>query len=82
MNSSYKEMNNCYLFDISTNTVIRKENMNEARVCHGLLKMAQRIFAFGGYHLKSAEVYDGVQNSWKNLPHMLQEGGCITCVRV
>ena len=36
--------------------------------------MAHKIFAFGGIgdekSMKSAEVYDVVQNSWKNLPDM------------
>ena len=60
--------------------------MNTARQDHGLLKMAQRIFVFGGIKrydsIRSAEVYDVIQNSWKNLPDMPQEGGLITCVRV
>ena len=32
--------------------------------------------------MKSAEVYDVVQNSWKNLPDMPEAGSDITCVRV
>ena len=49
--------------------------MNEPRVFHGLQKMAQNIFAFGGFdedgnNMQSAEVYDVAQNSWKNLPDM------------
>ena len=30
--------------------------------------------------IKSAEVYDVVRNSWKNLPDMPEVGYCITCV--
>ena len=35
--------------------------------------MAQKVFAFGGFNgtnLKSAEVYDVLENSWKSLPDM------------
>ena len=49
--------------------------------------MAQKIFAFGGHnngsdHMKSAEVFDVVTNSWKQLPDMPQAGLLITCVSV
>ena len=30
------EMNHCYTFNISTNTVVRNANMNVPRICHGL----------------------------------------------
>ena len=44
--------------------------------------MAQKIFVFGGSSNeeidKSAEVYDVVQNSWKNLPNMPEVGGRIS----
>ena len=79
-------MYNCYTFNISRNTLKRTEDMNESRSSHGLLKMDQKLFAFGGYDVlvrfKSAEVYDVVKNSWKKLPDMPEEGGKITCVRV
>ena len=79
-------MKNCYTFKISTNTLERKEDMNEARCDHGLSKMYQKIFAFGGYDrsmpTKRAEVYDVVKNSWKKLPDMPEEGDGVTCVRV
>ena len=55
-------INNCYTFNISTNTLERKEDMNKARSIHGLSKMDQKIFAFGGSNMKSAEVYDVVKN--------------------
>ena len=32
--------------------------------------------------MNEAEVYDVVQNSWKNLPDMLEHGYNIICVRV
>ena len=68
-------MNDCYTLKISTNTLERKKDMNGARVDHGLQKMAQKIFVFGGFDnnkdfMKNAEVYDVVKNSWKNLPDM------------
>ena len=49
--------------------------------------MAKKIFAFGGTDkycgpMKSSEVYDITQNSWKNLPDMPEEGQAVTCVRV
>ena len=48
--------------------------------------MTQKIFAFGGSRLApevgSAEVYDVVQNSWKNLPDMPEVGDEVTCARV
>ena len=80
-------LKNCYTFNISTNTFERKEDMiYEPRAHHGLSKMDQRIFAFGGfngwYNNKSAEVYDVVKNSWKKLPDMPEPGSGITCVRV
>ena len=79
-------MNNCYMFKISANEFERKENMNKPRATHGLQKMAQKIFAFGGYEgfnpKKSAEVYDVVNNSWKNLPDMPEAATMVTCVRV
>ena len=80
-------MNACYTFNISTKILEYKARMNKSRKKHGLMKVAQKIFAFGGdddhYHAsKSAEVYDVVKNSWKNLPDMPEEGDCITCVRV
>ena len=62
--------------------------MNMDRYAHGLQKMAGKIFAFGGkphvygYDMSSAEVYDIVQNSWKNLPDMPESGDFITCVRL
>jgi len=78
MNPRVQVMNNCYMFNISTNTLVPKENMHEFRHFHGVQKISQRIFAFGGrvggYPLDSAEVYDIVQNSWKNLPNMPQGG--------
>ena len=68
-------MNNCYMFTISTNTLVPKENMINRRSGHCVQKIAQKIFAFGGYDdrrraMKSAEVYDIIQNSWKSLPDM------------
>ena len=60
--------------------------MNEARTNHGLLKLAQKVFVFGGIDyinpMKSAEVYDVEKNSWKQIPDMPREGHEITCVRV
>ena len=47
--------------------------------------MTQKIFAFGGDEnpeMKSAEVYDVVKNSWKNLPDMPEAATMVTCVRV
>ena len=80
-------MNNCYIFNIPTNTLLRKENMNYSRSLHGLQKMSQKIFAFGGLGVKykvskSAEVYDVVKNYWKNLPDMPEAGYEITCLKV
>ena len=84
-----KTMNNCYTFNISTNTLKRKDDMNKARFNHGLSKMNQKIFAFGGVYnnscgddMKSAEVYDIVKNSWSNIPYMPQKGSYVKCVRV
>ena len=49
---------------------------------HSLLKIAQKIFAFGGCDgscsKNSAEVYDVDKNSWKNLPDMPEDGYAIT----
>ena len=60
--------------------------MNKPRYDHGLQKIAQKIFVFGGVAggriIKSSEVYDVVQNSWKNLPDMLEASADITCVIV
>ena len=71
-------MNNWYTFKISTSTLERKENMNKPRGLHGLYKMARKIFVFEGsygcYDMKSAEVYDVVKNSWKNIPDMTPVG--------
>ena len=80
-------MNNCYKFNISTKTLERKDHMNHPRFSHVLQKITQKIFAFGGFYqhfgpMKSAEVYDVVQNMWKNLPDMPQKGQFITCARV
>ena len=79
-------MNSCYTFKLSTNTLLFKENMNKPRYDHGLQKIAQKIFVFGGVAggriIKSSEVYDVVQNSWKNLPDMLEASADITCVIV
>ena len=80
-------INDCYTCIISTNTLVHKENMNDPRADHGLLKVAQKVFAFGGADndceaMKSAEVYDFVKNSWNNLPEMPQAGDYVTCVRV
>ena len=80
-------MNKCYTFNISTNALVPKQNMNQPRSGHGLQKIAHKIFAFGGFDfddesMKSAEFYDVVENSWNNLPDMLQSGNFITCVRV
>ena len=52
--------------------------------------MAQRIFAFGGTpgpfrdykNFKSAEVYDFIKNTWKNIPDMPEAGWSVICVRV
>ena len=74
----------CYTFNISTETLSSKQNMNRARQDHGLLKITQKIFAFGGSdtdtYMKSAEVYDVAQNSWKNLPDMLKGSDYVSCV--
>ena len=79
-------MNNCNTLNISTNTLVRKANMNVPRFCHGLQKMSQKIFAFGGYGGASApiraEVYDVEANLWKKLPDMPSGGQGVTCVRV
>ena len=69
------------MLKISTNTLVPTENMNKPRNAHGLEKMAHKIFAFGGYdrkRVKSAEVYDVVENSWNNLPDMPEAGKGIT----
>ena len=81
-----KAMNNCYMFNISTNTLEPKDDMNEVRFRHGLQKMNQKIFTFDGFKtggaMNSAEVYDVVLNSWKKSPDMPTAGASITCVRV
>ena len=79
--------NNCYTFNIHTNSLAPKENMIHPRDTHGFQKMAQKIFVFGGFDTnddpsKSAEIYDVVNNSWKELPDMPTGGSRITCVRV
>ena len=81
-------IDDCYTYNISTTELIRKGNMNKPRTCHVLQRKAQKIYAFGGAHggcleeLKSAEVYDSLQNSWKNLPDMPKVGRDVTCVKV
>ena len=80
-------MNDCYTFSIPTNSLERKEYMNMVRSSHGLFKMHQKLFAFGGFDhfkipTKSAEVYDVVKNTWKKLPDMPERGQFITCVKV
>ena len=75
-------MKDCYKLNIYTDTFERKENMNQPRRHHGLYKMAQKIFAFGGFqksdYIKSAEVYDVLQQQWNNLPDMPVEGSMMT----
>ena len=50
--------------------------MNVPRYEHGLQKMDQKIFTFGGRGeaggapMESAEVYDVEANLWNNLPGM------------
>ena len=71
-------MNNCYTFNILNETLARKENMQHPRDTHGLQRITQKIFSFGGRGndskpMKSAEVYDVVQNSWKTIPNILEE---------
>ena len=83
----WRPMDDCYTFNISTNIFVPKQNMNYGRTTHGLQKISQKIFAFGGEGhfwkpMKSAEVYDYLKNTWKNLPDMPEEGCQITCVRV
>ena len=67
MNPTKEAMNNCYTFNISINQLVRKEDMNEPRAAHGLQPITQKIFAFGGCNMgkniKTAEVYDYMQNS-------------------
>jgi len=82
-----RKMNNCYTLNISTNTLERKADMNMVREGHGLSKMDQKIFAFGGFNdafdpMKSVEVYDVVKNLWNDLPNMPIASGAITCVTV
>ena len=52
-------------------------------------KFLKKYSAFGGdkdlcgiNRMKSAEVYDLVQNTWKNLPDMPEACAYVTCVRV
>ena len=49
--------------------------MNSRRELHGLIKYDQKVFAFGSFGTnKSAERYDIIRNSWKNLPDMPTTG--------
>ena len=58
--------------------------MNVPRYEHGLQKMDQKIFTFGGRGeaggapMESAEVYDVEANFWKKLPDMPTSASAIT----
>ena len=57
--------------------------MNISRSLHGTIKSYHKIYAFGSAGgNKSAERYDLIKNSWKNLPDMPHEGSCISLVRL
>lgn len=78
VDKSGKAMSNCFTFNMTEKTLEPKKDMNYPRNGHCVQKVAQKIFAFGGRDcamdfMKSAEVYDVVENSWKNLPDMLVE---------
>ena len=55
--------------------------MNVGRAGHGLIKIDEAIFAFGGGKFleptSSAEVYSIIRKTWKMLPNM-PEGGSKT----
>ena len=82
MNPAGKVISDCYMFKISSNKLEFKRNMNKGRWNHGVQKMNQNIFAFGGGSqagvTNSAEVYDVLKNEWKNLPNMPEQGSQIT----
>ena len=43
------KLKNCYVFDISTNKLTRKADMNVGRNGHGLIKFEEKLYAFGGH---------------------------------
>ena len=72
-----------YIFNISTKEIFKKADMNSRRELHGLIKYDQKVFAFGSFGTnKSAERYDIIRNSWKNLPDMPTTGFYISWLRL
>ena len=56
--------------------------MNKGRRLHSMIKYDHKIFVFGSLHqTKSAERYNIIKDSWKNLPDMPEHGSYISSVR-
>ena len=52
-------------YDTGSNTWSDVQSMNEARVCHGLVAIKNKLFAVGGaYVAKSCEVFDASSNKY------------------
>ena len=77
---------NTCTFNMSTEVFEHKKNMKRGRTCHGLQKIEQKIYAFGGKWKNVltpwAEFYDVAQNSWKKLPDMPESCENVTCAPV
>ena len=75
------EMKSWYIFNISTNEIFKKADLNIGRAWHGIIKYDHKIFVFGGI-TNSAEWYDIIKDSWKDLPDMPKTWDSISWVRL
>ena len=59
--------------------MLKNTDMNIGRAKHGMIKCDHKVFVFGSTgDIKSAERYDIIKNSWKNLPDMPTAGEAIS----
>ena len=71
-NDNYQPMFSVDCYDPDTNTWSHVANMNIARHEHGLVSLHGRLYAIGGWGVKSVEFYDPDNNTWTLLQHKLQ----------
>ena len=71
-------MPNTYEYTLSSTELVQKANMNKSRICHGLYKVNDQIYAFTGQRdykpTPNNEVYSRTTDRWTQLPDIPCEG--------
>lgn len=76
-----KYQNHTYVYSFKNEFLVRKADLLESRIAHGMYQYKQNVYAFSGENnfqpTKSNEVYDIQADTWSQMPDLPTESGIL-----